>query len=90
MPGFDARRKGRDLSISHIEVGAAARLETLWPHSALRRFLLRREPLHMPWEAIGSADREVRLRTGWEARAVISGRSRRPAAGAGAAWARPT
>jgi hypothetical protein len=62
---FKGRREDGDLLITHIHVGWPCWVETLWPHSFVRRLLTRREPLEIPWEAIESVGREVRLARDW-------------------------
>ena len=62
---FRAKREDGRLLITHIHIGWPCWIETLWPHSFVRRLLTRREPLEVPWEAIESVGREVRLGREW-------------------------
>jgi hypothetical protein len=63
--GFMARRKGRNLYVTHVCVGTFAWLETLWPESRLRQALRVCRTRKIPWTAIASIDSEVRLRPEW-------------------------
>lgn len=62
---FTAKQIGRDIRITHIHVGAAAWLDRLGVGHAFHRIRGRTAGYEIPWEAIDSIDREVRLRDGW-------------------------
>jgi hypothetical protein len=63
---FRARRQGGDVIVTHILVGAAAWVGRLRPPGWLRWLFGRTHEFELPWVAIDSVDRQVRLRPGWD------------------------
>jgi sporulation protein YlmC with PRC-barrel domain len=63
---FKARREGVETIITHINVGGGVWIERLQLHGALRRLLNIENEVRLPWEAIGSVDKEIHLDAGWD------------------------
>lgn len=63
---FTAKKIGHDIRITHIHVGAAAWIDRLGLGALLHRWLCWHAGYELPWEAIESVDKEVRLREDWD------------------------
>ena len=62
---FRGERRGGNILVTHFRVGLGAWMERLWPSGGLRHLFARHPPLEVPWEAIASVDRDVRLKPEW-------------------------